>query len=78
MPISWLALLAAVLLNLFAVWFAFGLAVITLLPAIVLAIRNSGFRFGFITAVTFYIPTGIALSYGVARQAILASLGSSQ
>jgi glycosyltransferase involved in cell wall biosynthesis len=70
LPISWVVLLVMSVLNLLNAWIVIGLMFCTLLPAFGSAVRNLGFRSGFITAVTFYIPTGIALSYGVVRESI--------
>lgn len=78
LPIFWLFALVILVLGVINPLFVAILLILSVVPALAFAVRNSGFRDGLITAITFYIPTGIALSYGVLREAIHSSLRSSQ
>ncbi len=76
LPLSWMGLVVLLLFGLLNVWIALGLAVCAVLPALSSAVRNLGFRSGVVTAVTFYIPTGIALAYGILVDSVRARSGN--
>ena len=78
LPLFWLFVLIIAAFGMMDALVAVLLLILSIVPALAFAVRNSGLRDGLITAITFYIPTGIALSYGVLREAIHSSLGSSQ
>jgi glycosyltransferase involved in cell wall biosynthesis len=78
LPIFWLVVALMLIFGVIDVWVTIGLIVLSFVPSLASAVRNSGLRCGMVTAITFYIPTGIALSYGVLREAVKASFRPSQ
>lgn len=70
LPVLWIGVLLLLSLGTFGIWLTIALILSSLIPPLALACNNSGFRSGLITGITFFLPTGIALSYGVLREAI--------
>jgi len=76
LPLFWVGLVLLALFGLLNVWIALGLFVCGVLPALGSAVRNLGFRSGVVTAFTFYIPTGIALAYGILAESVRVRRGN--
>ncbi|MFX0206005.1 MAG: glycosyltransferase [Candidatus Hodarchaeota archaeon] len=77
LPISWMIVFFMYLFGFLSFWLTISWFFISLIPPLASAIRYSGIRCGIVTALTTNIPTGLALSYGILREAIYSSVNPS-